>query len=86
LPSRRGRTAFGDAVRAEEIRRRDHGFKRSRIEEEDGGTEEGEAVANRRPRVEGPEAVVVEAAAAAVAAGESTDDDDDDDDYDEEDG
>ena len=63
------RHAIGDAIRAEEIRRHDHGFKRDRSTIS--GTEEYEAA--RRPRVE----LVVE------AADESDDDDDDDDDDDE---
>jgi hypothetical protein len=67
-----GHRAFADALRAEEIRRRDHGFKRDRSTIE--GTEEHEAA--KRPRVE--EAVV------AKAVDESDDDDDDDDDDDEE--
>jgi len=67
---RRGHHAFADAVRAEEIRRRDHGFKRdpSTIE----GTEEHEVA--KRPRVEEPAAV-----------DESDDDDDDDNDDDDDD-
>ena len=66
-----GHHAFADAVRAEEIRRRDHGFKRDRSTIE--GTEEHEAA--KRPRVEVQE---------MEAADESDDDDDDDDDDDEE--
>ena len=60
-----------DAIRAEEIRRRDHGFKRDRSTIR--GTEEHEAA--KRPRVE--EEVKVEAM-------DESDDDDDDDDDDEE--
>ena len=54
-----------DAIRAEEIRRRDHGFKRDRSTIE--GTEKNEA--SKRPRAE--EQV------AAEAVDESDDDDDD---------
>jgi hypothetical protein len=69
-------TAYGhhhiaDAIRAEEIRRRDHGFKRDRSTIE--GTEEHEAA--KRPRVEAVEEEAVD---------ESDDDDDDDDDDEEE--
>jgi ankyrin repeat protein len=69
----RGHHAFADAIRAEEIRRRDHGFKRdpSTID----GTEEHEA--SKRPRVEEP------AAQQDEAVDESDDDDDDDDDEEE---
>jgi ankyrin repeat protein len=65
-----GFRAFKAAVDAEEIRRRDHGFKRDRSTIE--GTEEHEAA--KRPRVEAVEEV------AAEEADESDDDDDDDDD------
>ena len=65
------KTAFADAIRAEEIRRRDHGFKRDRSTIP--GTEEYEAA--KRPRIE---------AAMAEAVDESDDDDDDDDDDEEE--
>jgi len=77
IATRLGNHAFADALRAEEIRRRDHGFKRdpSTIE----GTEEHEAA--KRPRVE------QEPAAAEVGAkDESDDDDDDDEDDDDEEG
>jgi len=66
-----GHHAFADAICAEEIRRRDHGFKRDRSTIE--GTEEHEAA--KRPRVE----------EAAVAESEGDDDDDDDDNDDDED-
>jgi len=68
-----------DAIRTEELRRRDHGFKRdpSTIE----GTEEHAAAKRPRAEREAEEA----AAAAAAAADESDDDDDDDDDEEEED-
>jgi len=69
---RRGHHAFADAVRAEEIRRRDHGFKRDRSTIE--GTEEHEAA--KRPRVEEE--------AKQEEVDESDDDDDDDDDEDDE--
>ena len=69
-----GHHNIADAIRAEEIRRRDHGFKRDRSTIE--GTEEHEAA--KRPRVEEP--------AAAEEVDESDDDDDDDDDDDEEEG
>jgi ankyrin repeat protein len=68
---RRGHQHIADAIRAEEIRRRDHGFKRDRSTIE--GTEEHAAA--KRPRVE--EVAVEE------AVDESDDDDDDDDDDDE---
>ena len=61
-----GHPDFANAIRAEEIRRRDHGFKRDRSTIE--GTEEHEAA--KRPRVEEP---VLE-----EAVDESDDDDDDD--------
>jgi len=67
-----GDHAFADAIRAEEIRRRDHGFKRDRSTIE--GTEEHEA--SKRPRVQ----------EVAAAADESDDDDDDDDDDEDDDG
>ena len=60
-----GHHAFADALRAEEIRRRDHGFKR------DPSTIEGTEAA-KRPRVEEPQK--------SEALDESDDDDDDDDD------
>ena len=69
-----GHHAFADAVRAEEIRRFNHGFKRDRSTIV--GTEEYEAA--KRPRVEEP------AVAAAEEVDESDDDDDDDDDEEEE--
>ena len=74
-----GHHDIADAIRAEEIRRRDHGFKRDRSTIE--GTEEHEAA--KRPRAE-REAAAAAAAEAAAAADESDDDDDDDDDDDEE--
>jgi len=58
---------IADAIRAEEIRRRDHGFKRDRSTIE--GTEEHEAA--KRPRVE--------VAKQEEAIDESDEDDDDDD-------
>ena len=64
-----GYPAIADAIRAEEIRRRDHGFKRDRSTIP--GTEEYEAA--RRPRSEQQQ---------EEAADESDDDDDDDDDDD----
>jgi len=67
IATRLGHHAFADAVRAEEIRRRDHGFKRDRSTIE--GTEEHEAA--KRPRVEAVEEEAVD---------ESDDDDDNDDD------
>ena len=70
-----GHLAFADAVRAEEIRRRDHGFKRDRSTIE--GTEEHEAA--KRPRVD-EEAKQAE----EVDVDESDDDDEDDDDEEEE--
>jgi len=72
---RNGHHDIADAIRAEEIRRRDHGFKRDRSTIP--GTEEHEAA--KRPRAEREAAEAAEAAAAA-AADESDDDDDDDDD------
>jgi hypothetical protein len=72
LATARGHHAFADAIRAEEIRRRDHGFKRDRSTIE--GTEEHEAA--KRPRVEEQEV--------EVEVDESDDDDDDDDDNGEE--
>jgi len=81
LATSRGHHAFADAVRAEEIRRRDHGFKRDRSTIE--GTEEHEAA--QRPRAE-REAEEAAAALAAAAADESDDDDDDDDEDEEEEG
>jgi len=72
VATRRGHHHIADAIRAEEIRRRDHGFKRDRSTI--AGTEEHEAA--KRPRVEEP-------AAAAEEVDESDDDDDDDDDEDE---
>jgi len=77
----RGHHDIADAIRAEELRRRDHGFKRDRSTIE--GTEEHEA--SKRPREE-REAEEAAAAAAAAAPDESDDDDDDDDDDDEEEG
>jgi len=68
-----GHHHIADAIRAEEIRRRDHGFKRDRSTIE--GTEEHEAA--KRPRVEEE--------AAAKQEEESEGDDDDDDDEDEDD-
>ena len=73
VATRHGHPHIADAIRAEEIRRRDHGFKRDRSTIE--GTEEHEAA--KRPRVE--EAVVAEEESEG-------DDDDDDDDDDEEEG
>ena len=75
-----GHHQIADAIRAEEIRRRDHGFKRDRSTIE--GTEEHEAA--KRPRAEREAAEAAEAAANAAAADESDDDDDDDDDEEEE--
>ena len=63
-----------DAIEAEEIRRRDHGFKRDRSTIP--GTEEYEAA--KRPRVEQQQE-------AAVDESDDDDDDDDDDDGDDED-
>jgi len=68
----------GAAIRAEELRRRDHGFKRDRSTIE--GTEEREAAKRPREEREAEEAL---AAAAAAAPDESDDDDDDDDDEEE---
>jgi ankyrin repeat protein len=78
VATRHGHHAIADAIRAEELRRRDHGFKRDRSTIE--GTEEHEAA--KRPRAE-REAEEAAAALAAAAADESDDDDDDDDDDDE---
>jgi len=69
-----GHHDIADAIRAEEIRRRDHGFKRDRSTIV--GTEEYEA--SRRPLAE-RKAAEAAAAAAAAAVDESDDDDDDDD-------
>ena len=69
-----GHQAFADAVRDEEHRRRNHGFKRDRSTIE--GTEEFAAA--KRPRAE-REAEEAAAAAAAAAPDESDDDDDDED-------
>jgi ankyrin repeat protein len=68
LATAHGHHDFATALRAEEIRRRDHGFKRdpSTIE----GTEE--RAASKRPRAERE----AEEAAAAAALDESDDDDD----------
>jgi len=74
-----GHHDIANAIRAEELRRRDHGFKRDRSTIE--GTEEHEA--SKRPRAEQE---AEEAAAAAAAPDESDDDDDDEDDDDEEEG
>ena len=63
-------TACTRVHRAEELRRRDHGFKRDRSTIE--GTEEH--AASKRPRAERE----AEEAAAALAADESDDDDDED--------
>jgi hypothetical protein len=71
--------AIADAIRAAEISRRDHGFKRDRSTIE--GTEEH--AASKRPRAE-REAEEAAAAAAANAVDESDDDDDEDDDDEEE--
>ena len=71
----RGRHAIADAIRAEEIRRRDHGFKRDRSTIP--GTEEYEAA--KRPRVE------EEKQQEGVEAMDGSDDDDDDDDDDDND-
>ena len=68
----RGHHAFAEALRAEEIQRRDPPFKRDRSTIE--GTKENEAA--KRPRVEAVEEPV----------DESDDDDDDDDDDEEEEG
>jgi len=73
IATARGHHAFAAAIRAEEIRRRDHGFKRDRSTIE--GTEEHEAA--KRPRVE-------EEVKQQEAVDESDDDDDDDDDDEEE--
>jgi len=81
LATQHGHDAIADAIRAEEIRRRDHGFKRDRSTIE--GTEEH--AASKRPRAE-REVEEAAAAAAAAAVDESDDDDDDDDDDEEEDG
>jgi hypothetical protein len=80
LAIRYGHHDVADAIRAEEIRRRDHGFKRDRSTI--AGTEEHEAA--KRPRAEREAAEAAAAAAeAAAAADESDDDDHDDDDEDE---
>ena len=76
-----GHHDIANAIRAEEIRRRDHGFKRDRSTIE--GTEEHEA--SKRPRAE-REAEEAAAAAAAAAVDESDDDDDDDDNDDNDEG
>jgi len=73
LATEEGYDDIADAIRAEELRRRDHGFKRDRSTIE--GTEEHEAA--KRPRVEAVEKEAVD---------ESDDDDDDDDEDDEEEG
>ena len=73
IATRSGHQAFADAIRAEEIRRRDHGFKRDRSTIE--GTEEHEAA--KRPRVE-------EVAKQEEEEVDESDDDDDDDDDEEE--
>ena len=78
VATREGHDHIADAIRAEEIRRRDHGFKRDRSTIE--GTVEHEAA--KRPRAE-REAEEAAAAAAAAAPDESDDDDEDDDDEDE---
>jgi len=74
LAIRYGHDAVADAIRAEEIRRRDHGLKRDRSTIE--GTEEHEA--SRRPRVEEEKQKEEEV--------DLSDDDDDDDDDDEDEG
>ena len=66
-----GHHALADAIRAEEIRRLNHGFKRDRSTIE--GTEEHEA--SKRPRIE----------VVAVAENDDEDDDDEDDDDDDDD-
>jgi len=81
LATRNGHHDIADAIRAEELRRRDHGFKRDRSTIE--GTEEH--AASKRPRAE-REAEEAAAAAAADAPDESDDDDDDDEDDDDEEG
>ena len=81
LATRQGHHDIANAIRAEEIRRRDHGFKRNRSTIE--GTEEH--AASKRPRAE-REAEEAAAAAAAAALDESDDDDDEDDDEDAEGG
>jgi uncharacterized protein len=78
LATQRGHQRIADAIRAEEIRRRDHGFKRDRSTIE--GTEEH--AASKRPRAERE---AEEAAALAAADDESDDDDDDGDDEDDDD-
>jgi len=70
-----GHDDIADAIRAEELRRRDHGFKRDRSTIE--GTEEH--AASKRPRAER------EAEEAALAAADESDDDDEDDDDDDDD-
>jgi ankyrin repeat protein len=79
LAVQEGHPVFADAATAEEIRRRDHGFKRDRSTIP--GTEEH--AASRRTQEE-REAEVAAAAAADAAADDSDDDDDDDEDDDEE--
>jgi len=74
---REGYPAIANLIRAEEIRRRDHGFKRDRSTI--AGTEEHEA--SKRPREE-REAEEAAAAAAAALPDESDDDDDEDDEED----
>jgi len=69
LATANGHQHIADAIRAEEIRRRDHGFKRDRSTIE--GTEEHEAA--KRPRV-------AQRKADAVDGSDDDDDDDDDDD------
>jgi len=81
LATQYGHHDIANAIRAEEIRRRDHGFKRdpSTIE----GTEEH--AASKRPRAEREAEEAAAAALAAAAAVDESDDDDDDDDDDDED-
>jgi len=74
-----GHDDIADAIRAEEIRRRDHGFKRDRSTIP--GTEEHEA--SKRPRAEREAAEAAAAAAEAEAAADESDDDDDDEEDDE---
>ena len=76
-----GHHDIANAIRAEEIRRRDHGFKRDRSTIE--GTEEH--AASKRPRAE-REAEEEAAAALAEEVDESDDDDDDDDEGEDEEG
>jgi len=80
IATRMGHHDIANAIRAEEIRRRDHGFKRDRSTIE--GTEEHAAAKRSRAEREAEEAA---AAAAAAAVDESDDDDDDDDDEDDDD-